>query len=763
VLALAGAATLGGQLTVRLINGFEPPPGTSFNILTAASISGEFGATDLPALADHNCWELTYHANAATLTVLSPARMAEQPSDQREICFGGTATFTASAMGYHAPSYRWRNEGVELSDGGHVAGATTPTLTISPVTHEDAGSYDVVVTNSCGTDTSQSVALTVETTPPVITLNGPGELYLQCSIDSYIEQGAAATDNCDGTHAAVVGGDTVDPHDCRDYTITYNAVDSAGNVATQVTRLVHVWDTIPPVINNLPNDLTVECEGPGGVPQENLTIAAFLNMPTASDACDPAVSVANNAPEFFPLGDTVVTWSARDKQGNPVQASRTVHVVDTTPPTITCPAKPAAMSADEHCQATVPDLVAGTIATDICGASVSVTQDPPAGTTVTIGDTLVTLTANDGNGNTATCQVTVSVVDTNPPTITCPPTPALISANESCQATIPDLVTGTTASDNCDTEVSISQNPPAGTLVGLGDTMVTLTARDNSGLTATCQVSISVVDMTPPTITCPANPAPITADEHCQAGIPDLVTTAKAADNCDNQVAVTQNPLAGTLVGLGDTVVILMADDGHGNTATCQVTVTVVDTTPPTITCPPGLTVVWADGNCQGVIPDLMPAAIATDNCDTAVAITQDPLPGTMVGLGDVVVTLTATDHVGLTATCQVTVTVLDTDADGDGVTDCLDRCSHTVPGAAVDENGCPPVIPGDFDRDGDVDSTDLEQFRACVTGPAILQNNEVCAGAKLDTDGDVDQADFGIFQRCYSGADKPADPNCAN
>jgi len=86
---------------------------------------------------------------------------------------------------------------------------------------------------------------------------------------------------------------------------------------------------------------------------------------------------------------------------------------------------------------------------------------------------------------------------------------------------------------------------------------------------------------------------------------------------------------------------------------------------------------------------------------------------------------------------------------------DCADAVSK---GALL---GTP--VPLDVDDDGDVDHVDLEAFEACVTGPAIPQNNQDCMWAQLDGDSDVDQSDFGIFQRCYSGAGRPPDPDCAN
>ncbi len=100
-------------------------------------------------------------------------------------------------------------------------------------------------------------------------------------------------------------------------------------------------------------------------------------------------------------------------------------------------------------------------------------------------------------------------------------------------------------------------------------------------------------------------------------------------------------------------------------------------------------------------------------------------------------------------------------DSDGDGVADGCDLCPATIPGSPVDEDGCPPVIPGDFDRDGDVGPSDLDAFVSCISGPEVPLASG-CEGKDLDDDGDVDQSDFGIFQRCLSGEDVPGDPNCA-
>ncbi len=125
----------------------------------------------------------------------------------------------------------------------------------------------------------------------------------------------------------------------------------------------------------------------------------------------------------------------------------------------------------------------------------------------------------------------------------------------------------------------------------------------------------------------------------------------------------------------------------------------------------------------------------------------------------------TTTDCVS--TSCGPAVTVLvnpPPDDDGDGIGDLCDRCGETVPGASVDTDGCPPVIPGDFNRDGDVDGDDLGVFESCASGPAVPHSGlPHCQSIDSDRDNDVDQSDFAAFQRCISGKDHPADPACAD
>jgi len=85
-------------------------------------------------------------------------------------------------------------------------------------------------------------------------------------------------------------------------------------------------------------------------------------------------------------------------------------------------------------------------------------------------------------------------------TLSCP-SPTTASADSNCQAHVPNVLAGVTASGGCGGPVTLSQSPAAGTLVGLGTTTITVTATDSSNNSSSCTTTVTVTDNTPPTIT----------------------------------------------------------------------------------------------------------------------------------------------------------------------------------------------------------------------------------------------------------------------
>ena len=137
---------------------------------------------------------------------------------------------------------------VELGDTYTEAGATADggeAVTVTgTVDTETVGSYTVTysATDASGnTGTATRTVNVVDTTVPVVTLNGDNPLVVELG-DTYTEAGATA----DGGEAVTVTG-TVDTETVGSYTVTYSATDASGNTGT-ATRTVNVVDTTVPVV-----------------------------------------------------------------------------------------------------------------------------------------------------------------------------------------------------------------------------------------------------------------------------------------------------------------------------------------------------------------------------------------------------------------------------------------------------------------------------------------------------------------------------------
>ena len=187
------------------------------------------------------------------------------------------------------------------------------------------------------------------------------------------------------------------------------------------------------------------------------------------------------------------------------------------------------------------------------------------------------------NGNTNTCTQSVTVADDEPPTITCPANIVTNANFAQCSITNVDLGTPVTA-DNCGV-ATVTSNAPVIFLVG--STNVVWTVTDIHGNSATCTQSVTVVDDELPAITCPANVSTNADLGQCFASGVALGSPV-TADNC-GIAAVTND--APAQFAVGPTIVTWTVTDVHGNTNSCQQTVSVADNQSPSITCPSDVTV----------------------------------------------------------------------------------------------------------------------------------------------------------------------------
>ena len=438
---------------------------------------------------------------------------------------------------------------------------------------------------------------------------------------------ASATDAEDG--ALTPTADNLGPYPVGATLVTWSATDNAGNTGS-ATQTVTVTDTTAPVVTP-PADVGAEATGPA--------TAVTLGMASASDLVDGLMTPTANNLGPYPVGVTLVTWSATDNAGNTGSATQTVTVTDTTAPVVTPPA-------DVDAEATGPTTavaLGAASASDLVDGALTPTADNLG--PYPVGITLVTWSATDGAGNTGSATQTVTITDTTGPVVT---PPADVGAEATGPTTAVALGTAS-ASDLVDGPLTATADNLGPYPVGM--TLVTWSATDGAGNTGSATQTVTVTDSGAPVVTAPA-------DVGAEATGPTTAValgTASATDAEDGPLTPTADNLGPYPVGM--TLITWSATDGAGNTGNATQTVTVTDTTAPVVT-PPADVGAEATGPTTAVA---LGAASASDLVDGPLTATADNLGPYPVGI--TLVTWSATDGAGNTGSATQTVTITDSGA----------------------------------------------------------------------------------------------------
>ena len=449
-------------------------------------------------------------------------------------------------------------------------------------------------------------------------------------------------------------------------TLSTTATTACGTTPSSCTAQVEVVDETPPTIT-CPSAVTAECKPDqpklvnedGEIEEDDLdlplgTLASFGSPTAGTDNCGPVWLNGCDRPQsdWFPFGTNSVSCSARDQAlpfPNAGECSFSVAVVDTTNPTISCPAAISTECTGSRSATVTPGAATGS---DICAPLSSLTTHNTG--SFPRGTTSLTYTAIDHVSLQASCSSTVTVVDTKPPTISCPVTKTAECTGSSSALVTPDPATAT---DVC-AGVTIDQADPA--TFPMGSSTIGYSVKDEVDLSASCTSSIVVQDTTPPEITCPA-----TIVAECQGNRHATVVPgdATATDICAG-VVVTDPPSAS--FPLGSSFVTHSAEDAVGLTDSCNAEIKVVDTIAPVITCPAPVAREPDDLTC-GVTFNGFPTVVS-DVCDPTPVVTSSlpvtgstPGPVTFDRIGDHTIAFTATDQSGNQTSCNWKVTVLPT------------------------------------------------------------------------------------------------------
>jgi uncharacterized repeat protein (TIGR01451 family) len=377
-------------------------------------------------------------------------------------------------------------------------------------------------TDACGQEvTGQQVVTVVDDSKPIFTAI-PASLTVECDDipdAPVVGIDVIATDNCDD-QVMILTSEVTTPGNCKDsylITRTWTATDNCGNTAT-AQHTVLVEDTTAPILNNVPVDVTIDCEVP--VPG--------INSVTATDNCDTDVTVIFTE-TVESQGDCAAltitrTWIATDNCGNTTSDEQKITVIDTTPPVIS--GVPANLTVE--CDA-VPGMPTVT-ATDNCSDPVDLTyQEVRIDGNCPGNYTLVrTWTAEDACGNSTAQSYTVTVMDTQAPILNGVPSDLTIA----CDVELPTPANVTVA-DNCDTDVMVNFTETVESQGDCASLSITRTwiATDNCGNTTSDEQKITVIDTTPPVI------SGVPADQTVECDAVPEVPSVIAIDNCSDPVS----------------------------------------------------------------------------------------------------------------------------------------------------------------------------------------------------------------------------------
>jgi hypothetical protein len=161
-------------------------------------------------------------SSTVTLSISSPTQIASQPVAQ-SVCASQGFNFSVTALGNNL-HYQWK------LNGNNITGANSSTFSKTLVSANDSGNYTVTVTGTCGSETSNSVKLSIVNSISILTQ--PSAVNLCQGSASYLSLVASGNNN---TYSWFKNGTALT--NSNNDTLYFNNLSSndAGNYKCEVT------------------------------------------------------------------------------------------------------------------------------------------------------------------------------------------------------------------------------------------------------------------------------------------------------------------------------------------------------------------------------------------------------------------------------------------------------------------------------------------------------------------------------------------------
>ncbi|APG58996.1 HYR domain-containing protein [Christiangramia salexigens] len=346
-------------------------------------------------------------------------------------------------------------------------------------------------------------------------------------------------------------------------TVTFIVEDAAGNKSncSFTVEIKETNDTEAPV-TSCPSPITKNSDA-----GECGALVSFPPATATDNAGDENVIITrtDNGPasgEFFPVGETIVSFKATDQSGNSSSCSFSINVLDNELPQANCVTSYSIMiDQDETRTISASDLDENS--TDNCGVE-SINLSKTTFSSADEGFVEVDLIVKDINGNTAICKVDVEVIVREPekPFSCKNSVTAQLDQNGNVQVQPEQFYTA-----NGDTSgTSFSIDKEIFECSDLGNNTVTLTY--SGDFNGSCEVTVMVLDTSSPVIQCPEDIIEFVAPGETSAQV--VFDPAVATDNCSYTLEQTAGLDSGSQFPLGESIIEFTATDAAGNKEVCS-------------------------------------------------------------------------------------------------------------------------------------------------------------------------------------------------
>jgi len=339
---------------------------------------------------------------------------------------------------------------------------------------------------------------------------------------------------------------SLDPHDAADAALDPDN-DGLTTLAEYQGGTDPFVDNVAPTIGGTFTPASL-LTGLGGT----ATLPNYVPQAITSDSNGvTSITQAPQAGTAFGVGNVSITLTASDAAGNTASTSFNVTIGDGTAPTIDGTFAPLTLTTGAAGTVLLPDYAAQATAADNVGVVGAITQSPAAGTPVSAGSLIVTLSATDAAANVGTRTINVGITDGTAPTIGGSFSPLTLTTGAGGVATLPDYTGQAVTSDNL-AVTSVTQSPAPGTPVSAGTTHVTLTAHDAGGNTAATSFEVTVNSGIPGTLSFATSS--VTANPVDGLGQPNIIAvainrTGGTGGEVSVEVSATATGTPGTTVG----------------------------------------------------------------------------------------------------------------------------------------------------------------------------------------------------------------------